>query len=342
MTHINAQNQHFIPQFILRHFLSDKHREHVSVFDKKTGKEFRTPLRNIMAERRFYDFQIGEESVSLEPLMGLFETEIAPEYERIVKAQALDHSTNDKMVLAKLFAIQFLRVPWYRKAFSDLHSQIKSKFEIEGENLDNIEVIEPLTESIIKKYHAKNIINDVERISNLMMGKDFFLTKSKVGRYFYIGDCPVILHNSRSNGPFGNLGLDVAGIQIYLPLSSDLVACAFFPTISTEILEMQQKQLQSIQNDVRQAMASGKITFTEGSAFLRNAEQEIKKNQLLDAMHSGKTLSSSDENMDFYNSLQTSNAERFVICPKGQFGFARRVAEADAAQGGSGYRVKLQ
>ncbi len=33
-----AQNQHYVPDFILRHFLSNEKKEQVTVFQKPTGK----------------------------------------------------------------------------------------------------------------------------------------------------------------------------------------------------------------------------------------------------------------------------------------------------------------
>ena len=61
-----AQNQHYVPQFILRQFLSNQKKEQVTVFDKKTGKIFITGIRNIMAERRFNNFTFESFDVVLE------------------------------------------------------------------------------------------------------------------------------------------------------------------------------------------------------------------------------------------------------------------------------------
>lgn len=63
-----AQKQHYVPQFILRQFLTDEEKEHVSVYDKHTEMTFITSIRNIMAERRFNDLTIDEYIISFEPV----------------------------------------------------------------------------------------------------------------------------------------------------------------------------------------------------------------------------------------------------------------------------------
>jgi len=53
----------------------------------------------------------------------------------------------------------------------------------------------------------------------------FSWRESGTWRSFYLGDNPVLaLNNTRDFGPYGNIGLAVPGIEIYLPLTSDLLA----------------------------------------------------------------------------------------------------------------------
>src|SRR5438132_1533039 len=49
-------NQHYVSQMLLRGFETTPGSEQVYVFDKQTGKAFITAVRNIPAERGFYDF----------------------------------------------------------------------------------------------------------------------------------------------------------------------------------------------------------------------------------------------------------------------------------------------
>jgi hypothetical protein len=64
---MTAQNQHYVPKFILRQFLTDETKEHVYVYDKHEDKIFVTAIMNIMAESRFHDFSVEQWTASFEP-----------------------------------------------------------------------------------------------------------------------------------------------------------------------------------------------------------------------------------------------------------------------------------
>ncbi|MGO9422797.1 DUF4238 domain-containing protein [Roseiarcus sp.] len=48
-----AETHHYVPRFVLRQFLSNVPKEHVSVYDKREDKQFVTSIKTIMSERRF-------------------------------------------------------------------------------------------------------------------------------------------------------------------------------------------------------------------------------------------------------------------------------------------------
>ena len=55
---------HYLPQFILREFAAPNGR--VYVFDKQLSRSFPSNPENLAAESRFYNFQFGQQSFSLE------------------------------------------------------------------------------------------------------------------------------------------------------------------------------------------------------------------------------------------------------------------------------------
>ena len=64
-----AQNQHYVPKFVLRQFLTEGDGGRVHVYDKHTDRAFVTSIRNIMAERRFNEFAFDEDYIaSFEPV----------------------------------------------------------------------------------------------------------------------------------------------------------------------------------------------------------------------------------------------------------------------------------
>mgnify|MGYP001546276816 CR=1 FL=1 len=92
-----AQHQHYVPQLLLRGFLSrDSARaakEQVHVFDLIENREFTPPVSKVMGERRFNDFWIDDESLtSIEPAAGDLETRVAPLIERIRTQKRLERT----------------------------------------------------------------------------------------------------------------------------------------------------------------------------------------------------------------------------------------------------------
>lgn len=91
-----AQHQHYVPQLLLRGFLSrdpDKAaKEQVHVFDLETGVSFTPSISNII-ERRFNDFWLDEETLAtVEPAAGRIESHVAPLVERIRRERRLERS----------------------------------------------------------------------------------------------------------------------------------------------------------------------------------------------------------------------------------------------------------
>ena len=86
-------NQHYVPQFLLRRFCDNKTNQ-VYVYDKQTGRSFRTNIRNIIAERSFYDFKVDDKTKSIEKWLtqiegsaaNIIETKITREKGRFYKS----------------------------------------------------------------------------------------------------------------------------------------------------------------------------------------------------------------------------------------------------------------
>lgn len=116
-----AQNQHYVPKFILRNFLSDPAKEQVHVFSKKRGKGFTTSIKNVMAERRFHDFQVSENYLaSFEDSVGKIEDMVLPAYREVVKNKRLDVSPEQKASLSVFVAFQMLRTRAQRDQFKEV------------------------------------------------------------------------------------------------------------------------------------------------------------------------------------------------------------------------------
>lgn len=92
-----AQNQHYVPKFVLRQFLSDPAKERVAVYDKHEDRTFITSIKNVMAERRFHDFDFDEEwRASFEPVATGAENMVLPAYRQVLEERRLDEAPEQK------------------------------------------------------------------------------------------------------------------------------------------------------------------------------------------------------------------------------------------------------
>ena len=122
-----AQNQHYVPKFILRQFLAPGGKEQVHVFDKKTNKSFRTSISNIMAERRFNDFVFDAVEFTFEPKAGAIEEALLPTYRRVIETRRLDETAEERAALSFFVAFQFERTRNRRQMFVDVEAAIRKK-----------------------------------------------------------------------------------------------------------------------------------------------------------------------------------------------------------------------
>ncbi|MEM8793721.1 MAG: DUF4238 domain-containing protein [Pseudomonadota bacterium] len=325
-----AQNQHYVPKFILRNFLSNKRREQVHVFSKKTHVGFTTSIRNIMAERRFYDFRIGADYVaSFEESICRFEGELLPAYRNLVDRRQFDGTPEEKAYLAALVAFQFLRTRAQRDMFVQAEEQLADHLSKRGASLDDIKNYEPLTEEALTHLHIHHMRESLSSVAKIVSMKDFLLLSAPAGRSFYLSDNPVSIHNSKPNStPYGNLGLACKGIELYMPLCSDLALALWCPSLLKEIQdgEAEQKRLMA------KIVLSLKLSSEAGSAEIKRSLESVKSEtarvqSTLKHFADETPILLPEESMDFQNSLQISQAREHLVCPQGDFELARRFAE---------------
>lgn len=325
-----AQNQHYVPKFILRNFLSNAPKEQVSVFSKSTGRGFTVSIGNIMAERRFHDFRIDDDYMaSFEAGISSIEDMILPTYRAVVERGTLDRSPEEKATLIAFIAFQFTRTRAQRDLFVSMEAQLKAKIEAMGAKMEDFEGYEPMTEDKSTIHHLKLIEESTGAFIESLVDKDLLLIRAPEGRSFYLSDNPVAMYNSEPrSGIFGNLGFAVRGIQIYMPLSAELMLCAWCPSIMGQLKERHRQH----KNELAGAMLSPRMMQVSEpekmAAFIAQLRPLTKTiEDRIENFEKGTPTLLTADNMDFQNSLQVSNAREHVICRKGDFALAKRFME---------------
>lgn len=322
-----AQNQHYVPKFILRNFLSDPKKEQVHVFSKKSGKGFTTSIKNIMAERRFHEFRINEDYLaSFEDSVCRVEDMLLPTYKSILESRSFDGTPEQKANLAMLVAFQLLRTRAQRDQFEDMERQLAEHLEQHGSSIDNVKGYEPLTDDALRELHIRLMRDSVGDFAKIISAKDFLLIEAPKGRRFYLSDNPVTIHNSRpQEGFFGNMGLACEGIEIYMPLSSDLQLCMWCPSI----IEDMRKRNSEEKRKLASILLSPAMLNSNNSGLLIDQLNQIRTHRekiedILKRTEQGIPLFATTENMDFQNSLQVRQAREHIICQAADFDLAKR------------------
>lgn len=335
-----AQNQHYVPKFILRNFLADERKEQVCVFDKLKSESFTTSIKNILAERRFNEFIFDEFIISFEKAAWEIEEMLLPAYRKVLAERKLDKTPQQQADLAFLVAFQLTRAKGHREMSKDIRSALESAILSSGAKLEDIPGWTPADENTEKMHELILMKSNINRFAEIIAGKDFFLAEAGQGRSFYLGDDPVCLHNLRDTQPYGNLGLAVEGIQIYMPLSHDLMLCALCPTIVEGEMGI---ELESKQKRIRDNLFSRVLAGEIPAAHMRDVIQRFdagneRAREIKAAIKDGNSIQSDNQNMDFYNSLQVSCATRYVIAKDGDFALAAKHA---AEFPGRGRRISV-
>jgi hypothetical protein len=160
---------------------------------------------------------------SFEPVAGRAEDAVLPTYRAVLKERRLDGTPTQKAALAFLVAFQLLRTKAHRDRWKSIEEATVKMVKAHGGKMQDVKGWEPETEDTLKRNHLLSIQGALSEFTAIIAGKDFVLAEPAEGRTFYLGDNPVVMANSRDFGPYGNLGLAVLGIEIYMPLAADLL-----------------------------------------------------------------------------------------------------------------------
>ena len=297
-------NQHYVPQMLLRGFATIPDSEQVWVFDKRTGKSFQTAIRNIAAERGYYD--LGGSAV-LDAVMNRADDITASIVNRIRERRSLGGiSLDDRGMLAAFVVIQMLRTRGYQEHTRHIaQTMIQKIAEVRGGMSPAMKA--EFSEERIREEYLRRIPEFTGDFLPHLLNKDLLLFKTQCTVPFCISDNPVALNNTfnRGNGIRGTLGLAVPGIEIYLPISSELTLAYVCPSVGKKNEEIRDR-----------LWRLGGFISEDSYAFLQ-------------ARDTGKPMLLKPENVRFQNSLQAWNAERFVISSVNKFADVADMVEND-------------
>jgi hypothetical protein len=198
------------------------------------------------------------------------------------------------------------------KCFQHLKELVKNDLQKRGVSEEEIQRLttglDDLPED--KLFGIRSIVAAKEFIPHFL-NKVWVLYETIPQAPFYISDNPIGLHNDLNHSPYGNIGLAVKGIQVYLPLSSTLCLALLCPSIATEF----QRGYENLKVIDRTA---------PGLANSLMSRPETTR-AFVEGFVTGSPIRVVEENVTMMNSLQVIYSSRFVYCQKNLFSLVERM-----------------
>jgi hypothetical protein len=272
------------------------------VFDKKKSRSFTSPLEPLAAERGYYDLT---DSQTLDDAMTRSENTTAPIINGIREHRSVARlSERDRTYLTGFVVLQALRTRGSQEGMKHGTETMTATLR-ERTGLDFPEFNETPEEH--RRNYLKTIPEFAGEFLPHFLSKDLMLLETDGTVPFCISDNPVTMFNSinKGDGLWSTIGFAVPGIEIYLPISSELTLAFMCPTLG-------------LAHEVLQEQASSIGNLTDENAFY-----------YLRARDTGKPLKRNAEHVKFLNSLQVFYSERLVISSQNDFTDAIEMVKKD-------------
>lgn len=303
----DVKKQHTVPRFLLDKFGFGKKgkKRKLYTFDKLNTRKFQQSVFDATTRNTFYNIEEHPEKASLEPILGIYETQTAPLIKQIIEKRCIGWmSDEDRLKVATFVAVQRSRSYGELQRIEHVMNAFSGKLSTVGMTPEQIEK-ELGSEgcSDRKNMFLKMILDQKETVPHLMR-KSWILYETEEKEPFFISDNPITLHNDIDMGFLGNLGIALKGIQIHLPLSSTLTLALTCPSIAESAIEGKQT--------VEKLLATA-------PHLLQQFERPLDLINLGKAYENGTPIAQSAENVRFLNSLQVSFSEQYIFCEKDHF-----------------------
>ena len=309
-----AKIQHYVPRFILKNF-SDGKKLQVWVFDKKTGNQFKTHIKNIASESGFYNFNFKGESLTIEPSLSDMEAQASEILKRILAERNISILRDEeKLVLSRFIALQFVRTRQWRELIKNVSKEMKKTLKERGLDPEEDDNFREINEIDAKLQQVRSILK-VDEFTPHFYSKKWVLLKANNNNPFYISDNPIALQNMFDYGPYGNIGLAVKGIEIYFPISKTYSIAMWCKSLEEEFKKTYEKYLFISRADPVMA-----------ATMIKNP---LSFQQIIAGLETGRPIKSEETNIINHNSLQVKYSNRFIYSSKPNFNLTKEMLKDD-------------
>src|ERR1051325_4676250 len=289
-----SKKHHYVPQSVLRGFSFDQKQRQIYVFDKARMTSFTSSIYDAGCENQFNTIDIEGQTVSFE---GLFQTN-DDQLARLLKTILIDRSLakltrEDRIALSEVVAAQMIRTKLVRTTLRSIAEQLSKSLKEAGIDPGEVDEFSIPTDQEIRRAALASLL-DLQEIVYSLQEKQPILIHSSESDLFWISDHPVVFHNSF---PYGERGLNCPGIEIYFPVSCDLVLGFFCPSIKLKIQQ---------------------LLSTDQFGVEHQKYEEIYR-----GLQEGHSVSLGPGTVQFLNELQVRSSSRFLYSSNDDFEKAR-------------------
>lgn len=325
---------HYVPKFLLKNFSTQRKRQYyVNVFDKKTRRIYTPNINDVMGENYFNTVEIAGIKICAEEITEKFDNFTAPIVKSIIQSRSLSLISNDdRERLLYFIALQINRGIAARNSVNDMMDQFRNKLirSVGEENLPP-EVTQLEDEDQRKLFNITNLFASLDELVETLRTRDMLLMGANATRRLMLGDNLITIHNSLpADDLWGNLGLACEGIQIYMPITPDLVISLWCPTLLESFVEARE----------RCRVIDGRLQATEllAAPHLKTqikmqrqalAEKASGVEATLNAARQKSAIPMTDDNILHQNYLQVAYAEQYLISATGDFHPATEMLDKD-------------
>jgi Protein of unknown function (DUF4238) len=327
---------HYVPEFILNYFATHGK---ICVFDKHTLKNFKLPPRRAMGERDYNNVRTTKAILSFENRFTYVENLAAPIIAKIIHRKTLDDLAPMDIATLHMFAvIQFLRSKSRRLDQDAITNEIQRRWP-EAEINPRPEAIDDF--ELAKFSTLEMTFNNLDTLTQALVLKHVFLMVRDCADPIYISDNPLVMHNQRTYGPYGNIGLAVPGIEIYYPLSPDIVLAYLCPSSMKDFEEKQTEAEKQASSFFETRMRSRTGISKADTTVLAQMRAEIQRSKdYYRLIKEHRVVPMDTQGVAYLNSLQLMSSYRFVAASESNFSFARK-ALSERPHWKEGLRVKV-
>lgn len=279
-----SKKHHYVPQSLLKFFSVDNAGKKIYVYDKSRDKVFPSSIMDAGSENGFNKLKTETGIWNFEPIFNEVDGRLAILLNQIHQARDVSVLTkDDRRDWVDMVAVQILRTPIIRTTLPQLAADLVNTLVENG--LAKPEDFSLPTDND-SRHNMVKWFQDRDSLRIALEDKDFVLFEGTNSTPFLISDHPVVICQSISL--YGDSGLNSLGVDVYLPLGSDLVLAMLCKSIRInlnaypiEVLNMPQESAQMC-IALREGLRTGRpVRWTDSFTATLNAFQIARSSRFL-------------------------------------------------------------